>query len=375
MIVTMRRTYSYKLYATDRTKYLDGLVDISCQIWNHCLALQRRYYKLTGKYIPANRMKLHITRLKRLPKYSHWRALGSQAAQDVVERLDRSYQSFFQWCKTKSGGRKSPPKFRKHKKYRSFTLKQAGWSIDGNVIVICRRRFKFFKHRDFHGDVKTVTIKRNALGEYFVYLSVVEDVSCPDTHTGNAVGADFGLKTFMTLSDGTRIQSPQWLLSDIDLLRKASRDVSRKKRGSNNRRRALMAYERLHEDIANRRKDWFFRLASELTQKYASITIEDLDLAGMMRLWGRKVSDLAYGEFVQILSYEATLHGCNIIVADRWYPSSKTCHCCGHVNHELSLKDRVWQCPSCGTVLDRDENAAINLLVYGMDRTEEKSSA
>lgn len=365
MKTTIRRTYKYKLYETKKTKYLDDAIEIARQIWNHCLALQKRYYRMYGKYISANRMKVFIARLRRR-KFANWQKLGSQAVQDVVERLDRSYKAFFDWCKTRSGPRKSPPKFRKRWKYHSFTLKQAGWSIDGNVIRIMDKSFKFVLHRPYNGVVKTVTVKRSPYGEYFIFLSVVEEVFTHDTHTGNAVGIDFGLKTFLTMNDGTVVVSPQWLFHGMENIRRANRNLSRKKKGSNNRRRARKAYAKVHEDIANQRTDWFFKLARNLTLKYSTICIEDLNLNGMKRLWGRKVSDLAYGEFVKILEYEAMINGCKVIKIDRWYPSSKTCHCCGVIKEDLSLKDRLWTCSACGESHDRDVNAAINILNQGL---------
>ena len=366
MTMQMRKTYTYKLYSTKRTKHLDELVEISREIWNYCLALQKRYYRIFGKYIPPYSMKKHLTKVKHRKKYLHWCRLGSQAIQDVVERQDRSFRAFFDWCRTRSGPRKSPPKFRKHGRYHSFTLKQSGWSVRGNVITVCGYSFKFWKHREFHGNVKTVTIKSNAMGEYFVYFSVIEEIEVPDVHAGNAVGIDFGLKTFLTLSDGTKIDSPQWFRNGLAEVQTASRAVSHKHKCSKNRRRALHALEKVHDDIANRRRDWFFKLAAELTKRYSVICIEDLNLKGMQRLWGRKVSDLAYGEFVSILGYEAAVNGCQLVVIDRWFPSSKACHCCGYVKEDLNLKDRGWTCPSCGAVHDRDVNAAVNILEQGL---------
>ena len=364
--ITIRRTYKYQLYRTKKTEYLDTEIEIARQIWNHCLALQKRYYRMFGKHISAYRMKKFVTKLKRMPRYAHWNNLGSQAIQDVVERLDRSYQAFFEWCKTRSGNRKSPPKFRKKWRYHSFTLKQAGWSIEGNCIRIMDKSFKFWLHRPFNGTVKTVTVKRMPNGDYFIFLSVEEDILLPDAHTGNAVGIDFGLKTFLTLSNGKKIESPQWMLKDLNLIRKASRNLSRKKKGSKNRRRARFVLENVHQDIVNRRTDWFFKTARALTLEYSVICIEDLNLKGMQRMWGRKISDLAYGEFVKILEYEAMINGCQIIKIDRWYPSSKACHCCGTVKEDLNLKDRLWTCSACGNSHDRDVNAAINILNEGL---------
>lgn len=370
--IKVRRTYKYQLYRTKKTEYLDAEIEIARQIWNHFLALQKRYYKMYGKYISADRMKKFLTKLKRLPKYSKWSQLGSQAAQDVIERLDRSYKAFFDWCETRSGPRKSPPKFRKYWKYHSFTLKQAGWSIEGNTIRIMDKSFKFWLHRPYFGTVKTVTVKRMPNGDYFIFLSVQEEILIPDTHAGKAVGIDFGLKTFLTFSDGSKIESPQWLLKDLDKVRKASRNLSRKKKGSKNRKRSHLVFENIHQDIVNRRTDWFFKTARMLTLKYSVICIEDLNLKGMQLLWGRKISDLAYGEFVKILEYEAAVNGCILVKIDRWYPSSKTCHCCGAVKNDLDLKERLWTC-ICGKTHDRDVNAAINILNEGLRLLSEQA--
>ncbi len=162
------------------------------------------------------------------------------------------------------------------------------------------------------------------------------------------------------------IESPQWLLSGLENVRKANRALSRKEKSSGNRRRARLHYAKVHEDIANRRRDWFFKLARSLTTVYSVICLEDLNLEGMKLQWGRKISDLGFAEFVQILEYEAILNGSEIIKVDRWFPSSKTCHCCGAINENLSLKDRKWECPSCQAHFDRDVNAAINILNQGM---------
>ena len=174
------------------------------------------------------------------------------------------------------------------------------------------------------------------------------------------------MKTFLTLSDGTKIESPQWLLCGLENVRRANRQLSRKAKGSGNRKRARLHYAKVHEDISNQRRDWFYKLARSLTTAYTVICLEDLNLDAMKRLWGRKVSDLGFAEFVCILEYEALLNGCEIVKIDRWFPSSKACHCCGTINDSLALKDRTWNCPSCHAHLDRDVNAAINILNQGM---------
>ena len=150
-------------------------------------------------------------------------------------------------------------------------------------------------------------------------------------------------------------------------LRKAHKAVSRCQKGSNNRKRAQKDLARLSEKIANRRREWFFETAHKLTNTYDIICIEDLNIAAMKRLWGRKVSDYAFSEFVKILKWAALKKGCQVIEIDRWAPSSQMCHVCGTLTKETKdLKIREWTCECCGTTHDRDVNAAINIKNMGL---------
>lgn len=196
---------------------------------------------------------------------------------------------------------------------------------------------------------------------------VVDSVEEPETkvETSRIAGFDFGLKTFLACSDGTKIESPQFLKQSLNAIKKANRQHSKKRKGSANRERARLNLVRKHEDVVNRRSDWFWKLARELTDKFDVLCFETLNLKGMQRLWGRKISDLAFGDFLQILEWVAKKKGKEVVFIDRWYPSSKTCSHCGHVLKELDLSVRQWRCPSCLHVNDRDENAAKNICAVG----------
>ena len=363
----VRMTYQYKLYDHKQNRHLDRTIDIAAEIWNHCIALHRRYYRIFGKHLSANRLKVFLTKLKRREKYAHLNLLGSQAVQDIPERIARAYDAFFAHVKEHRSGRKAPPKFCKRKNYHSFTLKQAGYKfLEGNRVQIMGRTYKYVNHRPFVGKIKTLTVKRTNAGEFYIYLSVVQEWPSIPSRTGNAVGLDFGMKHFLTLDNGKAIDSPQWYASALKDLRNAHRAVSHCQKGSNNRRRALQHLERIYTQSCNRRRDWFFKLPNDMVQQYAVICIEDLNLDGMKHLWGRKVSDLAYGEFIQILEWVARKNGSIVVKVDRWLPSSKACHICGTVNAKLTLIDRRWTCEGCGATLDRDTNAAINIREAGL---------
>jgi len=185
------------------------------------------------------------------------------------------------------------------------------------------------------------------------------------SETSRIAGFDFGLKVFLTVSDGTQIESPQFLKQSLTAIKKASRQHSKKVKGSTHRERARKNLVRRHEDVVNRRSDWFWKLAHDLTDRFDVVCFETLNLKGMQRLWGRKISDLAFGEFLQILEWVAKKKDKQIVFIDRWYPSSKTCSNCGHVLKELDLSIREWRCPSCQSVNGRDQNAAKNICAVG----------
>ena len=367
-MTTLAMTYQFKLYQSRKLRFLDACIDLAAEVWNFCIAFHRRFYKMFHKYPSAYSVKKLVTKLKYLRRYQHWSQLNSQAIQDVVERVDRSYQAFFQRIREKRKGKKSPPKFRKHAKYASFTLKQTGYKFDpdSNVITIMGHPFRFHKSREVKGSIRTVTVKRSRLGEFYIFVVVRQEISAIQQRAGKAAGLDFGLKHFLILDDGRIIDSPQWFMTSLEELRAAHRSLSKCQKGSNNWKRAKKNLDRVYEKASNTRRDWFFKLAHQLTDEFAVICMEDLNLDGMKRLWGRKVSDLAFAEFVKILEYIAFRKGVKVVKISRWEPSSKACSVCGYINKELTLEDREWTCPCCGTFLDRDVNAAINIKRAGL---------
>lgn len=372
------KAHKFKLYQSKRNHYLIGLILIAAQIWNHCIALHKRYSRLYGKHLNGYKLKKHITKLKKLPKYQHWNQLGSQAVQDVVLRIDKSYKLFFRNLKIRKANKTkrfvSPPNFKKSRKYKSFTLTQAGYEfLGGNRVRIGKKIFKFFKSRNILGNPKTITIKRDRVGNLWLIVTTDWEDSKPEINArnGKSIGFDFGLKTFLTGSNGVRILSPEFFKRGIRFLRQASRNVSRKHIGipgvkySNNRRKANLHLARAHRKVANQRNDYHWKLAHEITDRYDVICFEDLNLSAMQRLWGRKITDLGFSSFVQKVQYLAKKKGKIVRFIDKWFPSSKMCHICGCLNESLNLRDRCWTCDSCDTTHDRDLNAALNIHAVG----------
>ncbi len=363
----MIKVFSYKLYNSKKNKKLHRTIDSSAHIYNHCIALHKKYYQLTGQYLDQSRLKKHLTKLKKKPQYAHWQEVGSQAIQDIVERIERGYKQFFRRIKKGTGPRVSPPTFKKRVRYKSFTLKQAGYKfLEENKLRIGDEVYTYWHSRGIEGTIKTVTVKRDSLGDIYVYCACeVEETSQSRIMTGKSAGCDFGLKTFLTLSDGSTYGAPLFYNQGIKQLRRNSKYLSSKDKGSNNRRKARLSLARTHKKIGNQRKDFQCKLAQELTRNYDILFFENLTLVGMQKMWGRKISDLGFGEFLKKVEYYGKVTGSSVHFIDRFYPSSKTCHTCHHVKEDLCLSDRTWQCPDCRVVHDRDLNAAINIKNVG----------
>ena len=356
-------SYKYKLYRTDKTKHLDKMLREAAFVWNHALALQKRYYSMYNKYIGSARMKAHFV------KHISRNLLHSQSVQEILERLDDAYKRFFNHLAAR------PPKFRRAKDFSSIVFKQGGYSLNGNVLTInrIRKRYKFSLSRPYGGKVKTLTVKRSPLGEYFIIMVLDKaPVSLGKTHNGASVGIDFGLKTYMTMSDGTKVKNPQFLKTALPRVQRASRKLTKTASDSHHRQARRKELDRILERIVNQRNEFQWQLAHHLCRRYDRIFIEDLQLAGMTALWGRKMSDLAHGEFITKLEYVASKYGVTVHKIDRFYPSSKTCTC-GYVNKQLQLKDRHWTCHKCGAVHDRDLLAAKNILRQGIAELESTS--
>ena len=236
------KTLKFKLYQSKRNRHLKRSINAAGVIYNHCIALHKRYYRMWGKHLNCAKLQSHIAKLRK--RKAFWQTVGSQAVQDICQRIEKAYQLFFKHHQ--KGVR--PPGFKKVRRYKSFTLKQAGYKfLGGNRIKIGNRVYQYWNSREIEGTVKTLTIKRTTLGELFMVV-VVDSVEEPETkvETSRIAGFDFGLKTFLTCSDGTKIESPQFLKQSLNAIKKANRQHSKKRKGSANRERARLNLVRKH---------------------------------------------------------------------------------------------------------------------------------
>jgi putative transposase len=358
-LASVRQAFQFKLFGCKRLRHLHRTIDVAAEIWNHAIALHRRYYRLFKKTLPKSRLQAHLAKLRN-GKMSHWKALGSQSVQAITDRLYLGWEAFFR------GDIKRPPTFRKRRKYRSFTLKQAGYKILGHGrIRILGRNYRFNQSRPAAGTIKTVTVRRDALHDIRITFScdqVLQSDQAPKT--GLSAGADFGLQDFLTLSTGERIAAPQPLKAQLRRLRKAQRVLSRKQRGSKSRNRARLEVARVHRKVANVRNDWQWKTARMLLLTFDLLVFETLNLRGMQQLWGRKVGDLGFADFLSKAGWLARKLGRDLLKIDQWEPSTKTCRVCGR-RREMPLNMRMFVCDGCGHVEHRDVNASHNILEAG----------
>ncbi len=351
----------YKLFRARRNLHLKRLTWIAHDIWNYFLGWQRTRHALGLPYMHYNDMSREFTILRKAhPEvFAHWRELDSWAARDILKRLHKGYKRFF------DGIAKRPPKFRSWRKPYSFTMSPSGYGFYGDKVRIQDKHYRFNLSRPILGNIKTITLKEDSLGDF--YMSVVTDHTVSEVlpKTGHAAGFDFGIKTMFTCSDGTLYESPEFYKTSMAALTKAQRKHSRKVRGSHNRERSRKDAARVHRKIRRQRDDHHWKLAKQFVHKYDALCFETLTFEGMKRLWGRKVSDIAPYAFHLKLKHQATKHGKEIYPIDRFEATSKNCSTCGHQQLLMDLSIRQWTCNRCLTNHHRDVNAAINIVKVG----------
>ncbi len=365
------RTYKYKLHPQDNLVKIVNMIDDLHKIHVHFLKLIKRYYRIYSKYPGKGRLNKHLTKLKQRVS-PHWSDVPSQSAQDIIDRIDKGYQRFFDNQKARKNGetvkKVGVPHIKPNHKFTSIKFVQNAFEVHGTRIHIKKieKSFTFNKNREWRGNIKNAIIKRDKVGDYYLCLQ------CEDNHvnkipkTGHRAGIDFGMKTFLTLSDGIKIESPEFFKRSISAVKSANKKLSRKKFKSNGWFRARRKLSGVHKSITNRREDWFRKLALRLVRQYDFIAVETLNIDGMKRLWGRKVSDVAFYRFITFLSEACQKNGKTFAKAGQWQATTKICNACGYKNQDLTLADRVWTCPNCSVTHDRDINAAINILQAGV---------
>lgn len=283
-------------------------------------------------------------------------------AQEALRDLDAAFKHFFR--RVKAGEKPGFPKFKsRHRGIGSFRL-TGSIKVTSGKVKLPRLGWLRLKEKDYlpqEAHILSATVSEKA-GRWFVSLQVKEEQPEPEPKT-EACGVDIGIKNLATLHDGTTFENPRELSKLRERLNRAHTQVSRKKKGSQNRKKAVKRLQKLYLRTGNVRKDAIHKATTAITKQYGMIGIEDLNVSGMMKnhKLANAVSDASFSEFHRQLTYKAEWNGGQIVQADRWFPSSKTCSGCGTKKEILTLSERVFCCDICGLTIDRDVNAAINL--------------
>lgn len=359
----MRKSFQYKAKlspSVERNAFV--WLNLCRQLYNTALEQRIDAYKRCGKGISRYTQDKELPNLKaELPEYKN---VSSQTLQDVLEKLDKTYQSFFR--RLKSGQKAGFPRFKGRDRYNSFKLKQTSWSLTGNKLTIRNiGTLKLFLSRPILGDIKTVTVKHTSSG-WFVFFSCDHVPRNVLPIIDKEVGIDVGLKVFLADSDGKFVDNPRFFRKSEKELRRKQRSLSRKNLRSKRRQKAKRQVQRIHEKVKNQRDDFIKKLAKKYVDSNGVIYVEALQIVNMVKNkhLSKSISDVSWNMFRQWLTFKAEEAGREVIAINP-KDTSQTCLCGEMVKKSLAV--RVHRCHVCGLVMDRDTLAAKNILRFGQN--------
>jgi putative transposase len=353
--------YKYRLYPTPAQEKLLFSVLRSCRHWyNMCLSERKLAWELEGRKVTKEQQEKTAIRYRKA--FSKAKHVFSQTLQSVCDDLDKAFKAYFR--RRDAGEIPGYPRFKSANRFHSFAFKQfgAGASLQGRrlkLFGIGRVRVRW--HRQLEGKIKQVRILHSA-GRWYACFACEQPDPKPLPPTGKNVGIDVGIEKLLTTSDGEHIENPKWYRQAERKLRIAQRSLSRKKKGSKNRKQALLHVQRLHEYIANTRRDFLNKIVHDLITRFDLIALENLRITNMVRNphLAKSILDAGWGYFRQHLTNKAANAGRQIVLVNPAW-TSRTCSCCGAEFPDFDLSVRWVEC-DCGLSLDRDHNAAINIL-------------
>lgn len=362
-ICDMYKAFKYRIYPTkEQAILINKHIGASRFVYN--LALETKRTAWAGNRISLSRFDL-INQISELRSALPWlEEISSESLQHPITNLDNAYKSFYK------GASKFPKYKSKHGSAQSFTVSQCvKIKKDKLIITKFRKGIDIVVHTPLVGSIKRLTISRTNTEKYFASIVCVTGEEMPQKPVikrESSIGVDLGIKDFAITSEGEVIDNPKYLRKTQSKLKYIQRKYS-KHRGVRTKRKLSL----IHERVANQRKDFLQKTSTKLIRENQTICLEDLEVSNMIKnhSLAQSISDAGWMMFVAMLQYKAEWYGKNIVRIGRFDPSSKTCSCCGFVNGDLVLSTREWRCISCGSVHDRDVNAAINIKEFALKNT------
>jgi putative transposase len=361
----MRKSFQFRIFPTKKQKtLLLNTLEQCRRLYNHLLEERKRRWEEEKKGLSLyDQMKTFPILKRRVPELS---GVHSQVLQNVAVRIDLGFKAFFR--RIKQGADPGYPRFRGYGRYDSFTYPQTGFRLNDKSVSLSKiGKVKAVMHRPAEGTIKTCTVRKTATGKWFVSFSCeVNKAILPDNQS--FVGLDAGLTSFVTLSSGEKVDNPRFFKEEEKNLAKAQRKLSRQAKGTNKRHKCQKVVARVHERITNKRQDFSHKLSSNLVNSYGTIAVEDLSINDMQkdnfRCINKGIADVAWRNFFDQLTYKAECAGRTVVKVNPAY-SSQTCSRCGY-RQKIQLSERTYHCPCCSLSMDRDVNAALNILSLGL---------